>query len=67
MHFQERERRRQHVALIQQLDIRRQFEEREKKKHQVKLMRRNIESDEETHCSFKTYINPFFRWFWINS
>ncbi|XP_031616444.1 bromodomain adjacent to zinc finger domain protein 2B isoform X2 [Contarinia nasturtii] len=33
----ERERRRQHLTLIQQLDGRRQFEEREKKKHQMVL------------------------------
>lgn len=32
----ERERRRQHMTLIRQLDNRRKYEEREKKKHQVK-------------------------------
>lgn len=31
----ERERRRQHMTLIRQLDNRRKYEEREKKKHQV--------------------------------
>lgn len=31
----ERERRRQHLTLIRQLDNRRKYEEREKKKHQV--------------------------------
>uniref|UniRef100_A0A8W7PGA3 DDT domain-containing protein n=1 Tax=Anopheles coluzzii TaxID=1518534 RepID=A0A8W7PGA3_ANOCL len=33
----ERERRRQHMALIKQLELRRKFEEKEKKKHQVIL------------------------------
>lgn len=35
----ERERRRQHMALIRQLELRRKFEEREKKKHQMVLDR----------------------------
>lgn len=35
----ERERRRQHMNLIRQLEIRRKFEEREKKKHQMVLDR----------------------------
>lgn len=35
-YLQERERRRQHASLIQQLDERSKYEEREKKKHQVK-------------------------------
>lgn len=36
-HFlqQERERRRQHMTLIRQLENRRKYEERERKKHQV--------------------------------
>lgn len=35
----ERERRRQHMNLIRQLEVRRKFEEREKKKHQMVLDR----------------------------
>lgn len=41
LHFetQERERRRQHMALVRQLEARRKFVEREKKKHQMILDR----------------------------
>lgn len=35
LYLQERERRRQHMAYVKQLDNRRKFEEREKKRHQV--------------------------------
>lgn len=37
MKIQERERRRQHSGYIKQLDVRKKYEEREKKKHQLVL------------------------------
>lgn len=36
--LQERERRRQHMNYMKQLDLRRRFDEREKKKHQVRVV-----------------------------
>lgn len=35
--MQEKERRKQHIAIIKQLEYRRKFEEREKKRHQMLL------------------------------